>query len=311
MILAFAGGVGGARLANGLARILPAGGLTVAVNTGDDFEHLGLHISPDPDTVLYTLAGLNDPERGWGLAGETFACMAAVKRLGGEHWFALGDRDLATHLERTRRLATGETLSRIIADFAARFGINQAIVPVTDDRLRTLVHTADGELTFQDYFVRRRCEPAVTALVFEGAAQASPSPGLAALMQSPDLQGIIICPSNPFLSIDPILAVPGIRTWLTHRRVPCIAVSPLIGGRAVKGPIAKMLAELSLDATPRAIAEHYLGLIDGLIIDRADTLQAFGECHITDTLMRDVPGQERLARDSLNYLEQLRSTALK
>ncbi len=306
MILAFAGGVGGARLANGLARILPAGSLTVAVNTGDDFEHLGLHISPDPDTVLYTLAGLNDAERGWGLAGETFACMAAVKRLGGEDWFALGDRDLATHIERTRRLATGETLSQITADFAARLGINQAIIPVTDDRLRTLVRTPAGELSFQDYFVRQRCEPAVTALVFDGAETATPSPALATLMQSPELQGVIICPSNPFLSIDPILAVPGIRDWLRRRRIPCIAVSPLIGGKAVKGPAAKMMAELDLEATPRAIAEHYLGLIDGLIIDRADTLQALGECHITDTLMRNIEGQERLARESLNYLERQR-----
>jgi LPPG:FO 2-phospho-L-lactate transferase len=307
MILAFAGGVGGARLANGLARILPAGALTIAVNTGDDFEHLGLHISPDPDTVMYTLAGLNDSARGWGLAGETFHAMAAIKRLGGEDWFALGDNDLATHLERTRRLKAGEPLSQITADFCARLGITQTILPATDDRLRTLVLTGAEELAFQDYFVRRRCEPAVTGLRFEGAAKARPSPGLAALMQSPTLTGIIICPSNPFLSIDPILAIPGIRDWLTERRIPCIAISPLIGGKAVKGPIAKMMAERSLAATPRAIAEHYTGLIDGLIIDRADAAQAYGECHITDTLMRDLAGQERLASASLAYLEQLRA----
>jgi len=307
MILALAGGVGGARLANGLARILPAGALTVAVNVGDDFEHLGLHISPDPDTVMYTLAGLNDAARGWGLANETFHAMAAIKRLGGADWFALGDNDLATHLERTRRLAAGETLSEITADFCARLGIRQTILPATDDRLRTRVHTGTENLAFQDYFVRRRCEPAVTCLSFEGAANATPSPGLAALMQSPTLAGIIICPSNPFLSIDPILAIPGIRDWLAARKTPCIAISPLIGGKAVKGPIAKMMAELSLAATPRAIAEHYAGLIDGLIIDRADAGQAYGECHITDTLMRDLAGQERLARESLNYLEQLRA----
>jgi LPPG:FO 2-phospho-L-lactate transferase len=307
MILAFAGGVGGARLANGLARILPAGALTIAVNTGDDFEHLGLHISPDPDTVMYTLAGLNDSARGWGLAGETFHAMAAIKRLGGEDWFALGDNDLATHLERTRRLKAGEPLSQITADFCARLGITQTILPATDDRLRTLVLAGAEELAFQDYFVRRRCEPAVTGLRFEGAAKARPSPGLAALMQSPTLTGIIICPSNPFLSIDPILAIPGIRDWLTERRIPCIAISPLIGGKAVKGPIAKMMAERSLAATPRAIAEHYTGLIDGLIIDRADAAQAYGECHITDTLMRDLAGQERLASASLAYLEQLRA----
>ena len=307
MILAFAGGVGGARLANGLARILPAGELTVAVNVGDDFEHLGLHISPDPDTVMYALAGLNDAERGWGLAGESFHAMAAMKRLGGEDWFALGDRDLATHIERTRRLAAGATLSEITSDFAAKLGITQAIIPTTDDRLRTIVRTEAGELAFQDYFVRLHCEPVVTGMVFDGAAKATPSPGLASLMQSPDLTGIIICPSNPFLSIDPILAIPGIRDWLAHRRIPCIAISPLIGGKAVKGPAAKMMAELGLSATPRAIAEHYAGLIDGLIIDRADTVQAYGECLITDTLMRDVAGQERLGGTALAYLEQLRA----
>jgi LPPG:FO 2-phospho-L-lactate transferase len=307
MILAFAGGVGGARLANGLARILPPGELTIAVNVGDDFEHLGLHISPDPDTVMYTLAGLNDSARGWGLAGETFHAMAAIKRLGGADWFALGDNDLATHLERTRRLAAGETLSEITADFCARLGIAQTLIPATDDRLRTVVHTGTENLAFQDYFVRRRCEPAVTGLSFEGAANATPSPGLAALMRSETLAGIIICPSNPFLSIDPILAIPGIRDWLAARQTPCIAISPLIGGKAVKGPIAKMMAELALAATPRAIAEHYAGLIDGLIIDHADSGQAYGECHITDTLMRDIPGQERLAGAALDYLDRLRA----
>jgi LPPG:FO 2-phospho-L-lactate transferase len=307
MILALAGGVGGARLANGLARILPPGELTVAVNTGDDFEHLGLHISPDPDTVMYTLAGLNDTKRGWGLAGETFHAMAAIQRLGGEDWFALGDNDLATHLERTRRLKAGETLSEITADFCARLGIRQTILPATDDRLRTVVLTEGEKLAFQDYFVRRRCEPVVTGLTFEGASKAKPSPGLAALMRSHSLTGIIICPSNPFLSIDPILAIPGIRDWLTERRTPCIAISPLIGGKAVKGPIAKMMAERSLKATPRAIAEHYDGLIDGLIIDRADAPQAYGECHITDTLMRDLAGQERLGGACLAYLDRLRA----
>jgi LPPG:FO 2-phospho-L-lactate transferase len=307
LVVALSGGIGGAKLALGLSRIVEPDNLLVVANVGDDFEHLGLHISPDPDTVMYTLAGLNDSARGWGLAGESFHAMAAIKRLGGEDWFALGDTDLATHLERTRRLKAGEPLSQITADFCARLGITQTILPATDDRLRTLVLTGAGELAFQDYFVRHRCEPAVTGLRFEGAAKARPSPGLAALMQSPTLTGIIICPSNPFLSIDPILAIPGIRDWLTERRIPCIAISPLIGGKAVKGPIAKMMAERSLAATPRAIAEHYTGLIDGLIIDRADAEQAYGECHITDTLMRDLAGQERLANASLAYLEQLRA----
>jgi LPPG:FO 2-phospho-L-lactate transferase len=307
MIIALAGGVGGARLANGLARILPPGELTVIVNTGDDFQHLGLHVSPDPDTVMYTLAGLNDTERGWGLAGETFACMEAVGRLGGEDWFALGDRDLATHIERTRRLAGGETLSAITADFARRLGITQSILPMSDDKVQTRLHTAEGVLAFQDYFVRRRCEPAVTGLEFAGAAVASPSPGLAALMRSGEPRGIVICPSNPFLSIEPILAVPGIRDWLRNRAVPCVAVSPLIGGKAVKGPAAKMLAELGMQATPQAIAARYEGLIDGLVIDTADAAQASGSCHVTDTLMRGVAGQERLAREVLHYLDQILS----
>jgi LPPG:FO 2-phospho-L-lactate transferase len=306
MIIALAGGVGGARLANGLARILPPGELTVVVNTGDDFTHLGLHVSPDPDTVMYTLAGLNDTERGWGLAGETFACMAAVGRLGGESWFALGDRDLATHIERTRRLAGGETLSAIVEDFSRKLGITQTILPMSDDKVQTRLHTAEGVLAFQDYFVRRRCEPVVSGMEFAGAETARPSPGLAALMRSTSLRGIVICPSNPFLSIEPILAIPGIRDWLTHRTVPCIAVSPLIGGKAVKGPAAKMLAELGLQATPDAIAARYHGLIDGLVIDQADANQAFGPCHVTDTLMRDVAGQERLAGKVLHYLKERR-----
>ena len=306
MIIALAGGVGGARLAHGLARALPPGELTVAVNTGDDFTHLGLHISPDPDTVLYTLSELADQERGWGLQGETFACMQALGKLGGENWFALGDKDLATHIERTRRLAAGEPLSAIIADFAARFGINAKIIPVSDDPIRTIVHTDQGALPFQDYFVRLHCAPEVQSLEFKGAETAIISPSLLAAMQSETLKGIIICPSNPFLSIDPILAIPGIRPWLQGRRVPCVAVSPLIGGKAVKGPAAKIMAELKLDATPRAIAQHYHGLIDGLIIDHADAAESFGECLVTNSLMRDIPDRERLAREALSYIERLR-----
>ena len=306
MIIALAGGVGGARLAHGLARILPPGELTVVVNTGDDFEHLGLHICPDPDTVMYTLSELADPERGWGLKGETFHAMEALGRLGGENWFSLGDRDLATHIERTNRLKAGDTLSAITADFCTRLGITQNVIPMSDDPIRTIVHTDAGTLPFQDYFVRQHCAPIVTSLSFEGAKTAKPSPGLLAAMRSAILKGIIICPSNPFLSIGPILAVPGIRAWLRDRNVPCIAVSPLIGGKAVKGPAAKIMAELSLDATPSAIAEHYSGLLDGLMIDRADRDLAFGECFITGTLMRDIPDRERLAHEALAYLESLR-----
>lgn len=306
MIIALAGGVGGARLAHGLARALPPGELTVVVNTGDDFTHLGLNICPDPDTVMYTLAGLADPERGWGVEGETFNAMEALGQLGGENWFSLGDRDLATHIERTRRLALGEPLSTIMADFCARLGIQHGVIPMSDDPIRTIVHTAEGDLPFQDYFVRHRCAPAIARLSFKGAGDASPSPALNDLMQSDRVRGVVICPSNPFLSIDPILAVPGVRPWLQGRKFPCIAISPLIGGKAVKGPAAKIMAELQLDAKPRAIALHYQGLIDGLVIDQEDSANAFGQCLVTSTLMRNMADRERLAREALSYLESLR-----
>jgi LPPG:FO 2-phospho-L-lactate transferase len=231
--------------------------------------------------------------------------MEALRRLGGEDWFALGDRDLGTHLERTRRLRAGETLSAITQDFCAKLGIRQAVVPMTDDRVQTRLHTAEGALAFQEYFVQRRCEPAVHALEYAGAETAAPSPGLRALMRSREVSGIVICPSNPFLSIEPILAVPGVRDWLRHRRVPCVAVSPLIGGKAVKGPLAKMMAELGFEPTPCAIAQRYDGLIDGLVIHTADLAAAFGPCHATDTLMRDNVGQARLAQEALNYLKRL------
>lgn len=306
MIIALAGGVGGARLAHGLAVLLPPEKLSVIVNTGDDFTHLGLHICPDPDTVMYTLSGLADPERGWGLQGETFAAMEALARLGGENWFALGDRDLATHMERTRRLALGEPLSAITEDFCTRLGIGAKIIPMSDDPVRTIVHTDEGALPFQDYFVRRHCAPRVTGLDFTGAELATPSPSLRALMQRTDIEGIVICPSNPFLSIDPILAVPGIRAWLQARVAPCIAISPLIGGKAVKGPAAKIMAELKLEATPRAIASHYAGLIDGLVIDHEDAAAAFGPSLVTATLMRDIPDRARLAQEVLSYIETSR-----
>ncbi len=307
MIIALAGGVGGARMAHGLARILPPGQLSVVVNTADDFTHLGLHICPDPDTVMYTLAGLADPERGWGLEGETFNAMEALGKLGGENWFSLGDRDLATHMERTRRLTLGEPLSAIMADFCARLGVQHAVIPMSDGAIRTLVHTEEGDLPFQDYFVRHRCRPAVTGISFEGAGQAAPSPAMQDLMQSGKVRGVVICPSNPFLSIAPILAVPGVRSWLQGRQFPCIAISPLIGGKAVKGPAAKIMAEMQIDATPRGIALHYQGLIDGLVIDHEDSADASGQCLVTGTLMRSVADRERLAREALSYLESLRT----
>ena len=307
-VLALCGGVGGAKLALGLDAVLGPRGLTVAVNTGDDFVHLGLHVSPDLDTVLYTLAGLADPERGWGRRDETWNFMAALAAVGGEAWFSLGDRDLAVHVERTRRLGGGEALSAVTADLASRLGVGARIVPMTDDPVRTIVHTAAGALSFQDYFVRHRCEPRVTAIAFAGAAAARPAAALRAVLDDPALAAIVICPSNPYLSIDPILALPGLRAMLGRASAPVVAVSPLVGGRAVKGPTAKIMAELGLAATPQAIADHYGSLLDGLVIDEGDRAAAAGvslPLLATRTLMRDADDKARLARELLEFAATL------
>ena len=304
MILALAGGVGGAKLANGLAAVLPPGSLTVAVNIADDFEHLGLTICPDIDTVTYTLAGINDTKQGWGLEQESWAFLDSLATLGGETWFRLGDRDLATHVQRMLRLRAGDTLSAITTDFATRLGIAQAIVPISDDPVRSFVMTDEGELPFQDYFVRRRCEPRFVAIRYEGAESARPSPALRKALDDPGLQAIIICPSNPMLSIDPILAVPEIGARIRARSVPCVAVSPFIGGQAVKGPAAKIMAELGLASTPAAVAAHYAGVIDGLVIDNADSAadnRPALPLHATDILMRDTDDQRRLAGEVLSF----------
>nr|WP_221235244.1 2-phospho-L-lactate transferase [Sphingopyxis panaciterrulae] len=298
-----AGGVGGAKLAAGLAAILPPGNLTVVVNTGDDFVHLGLAISPDIDTVTYTLAGLNDRTQGWGLADESWHFMSALERLGGAQWFRLGDNDLATHVERTRRLRR-ETLSAITADFAKRLGIRQHIIPMSDDRVSTMVDTDEGELAFQDYFVRRRCEPRFRGIRFDGLGDALPSTGLIAALEDPALEAIVICPSNPLLSIEPILALAGVDKALRHRSVPLIAVSPFIGGEAVKGPAAKIMRELGLVPTPAAVAARYDGLLDGLVIDHADAAASAPEglrLLVTDSLMRDAPDQARLAQEVIQF----------
>lgn len=300
--LALAGGVGGARLAAGLARALPAGHLTVAVNTGDDFDHVGLHIAPDIDTVTYTLAGINNAEQGWGIGGESWATMNALKRLGGPDWFLLGDQDLATHILRTQRLRAGETLSAITADFAARLGINQTIVPMSDDPVRSIVETDEGTLPFQEYFVRRRCEPRFLSIRFDGVEKARPATGLLAALDDPLLAGIILCPSNPVLSVRPILSLPGIAERLRAHRVPVVAVSPFIGAKAVKGPAGKIFAELGLEPTPSGLVSCYEGLIGGLVIDHADAQAACPvRRHVTGTLMRDSSDQTRLARTVLDF----------
>jgi LPPG:FO 2-phospho-L-lactate transferase len=313
MILALAGGVGGAKLARGLANVLAPDELMVVVNTGDDFEHLGMHISPDVDTVVYTVAGINDPIQGWGIAGETWGFMRALETLGGETWFRLGDRDLAVHVERTRRLRKGETLSSITSDFCERLGIRHRIVPMSDDPVPTIVHTNEGPLSFQDYFVRRRSEPVVTGLEFSGVEQARMAEAISSAASSESLAAVVICPSNPYLSISPILAVPGVRSILEHRRVPAIAVSPLVGGRALKGPAAKIMQELGKEPSSLEIARFYRGLIDVLVLDHTDvvlaeSIRSLGITPvITNTIMREDEDRSDLASRVIGLA---RSTAI-
>ena len=307
-VLALSGGIGGAKLALGLSRVLPSGRLAVVANTGDDFEHLGLSISPDIDTLMYTLAGLDNPQTGWGRAGETWNFMAALEALGGEAWFRLGDRDLATHVERTRRLAAGETLSAITADLCRRLGVGPRILPMSDDRVRTRVKTDEGWLDFQDYFVRRRCAPRVLELSFAGASQARPQFEFLRLLDAPDLRAVVICPSNPFISIDPILAVPEVREALRQCAAPVVAVSPIIGGKAVKGPTAKMMAELGLPISAAEVARRYDGLIDGYVADHADVGAMSGlsvQVAFARTLMQSLDDRIALARAALDFADAL------
>lgn len=310
MILALAGGVGGAKLADGLARALPPGELVVAVNTGDDFTHLGLHVSPDLDTVMYTLAGIANPETGWGQAGETWSFMQALERFGGETWFRLGDRDLATHVERTRRLAAGESLSQATRALCEGLGVAHAVVPMSDAPVRTVLHTDRGVLEFQQYFVRQRCEPRVSRIEYRGAAGAMPAAAFAAALAAETLLGIVICPSNPFLSVQPILEVPGVRAAIA--RCPrVLAVSPIIAGQAVKGPAAKLMRELGLQADATDVARYYRGVVRAMMIDRADAalapaIEALGlRVAVEDTMMRDAAGRERVARACLAQLDAM------
>lgn len=310
-VLALCGGVGGAKLAAGLAEVLPSDELTIAVNTGDDFEHLGLHICPDIDSTLYALAGLNDVERGWGRRDETWSFMAALGELGGPTWFQLGDRDLATHVWRSARRAAGARNSEVTQELARSMGIGCRVVPMSDDPVRTVVVTDEGPLAFQDYFVRRRCEPAVRALEYRGAESAALQPDILGALRAPDLTAVVICPSNPWLSIGPILAMPALRKALQKSVAPVIAVSPLIGGRALKGPADKIMRELDLPTSAAGIARCYLPLLSTLVIDSSDAAQrgevlAEGcEAIVTQTLMRDRDGRQRLARFVLEAVDAL------
>jgi LPPG:FO 2-phospho-L-lactate transferase len=309
-VVALAGGVGGAKLADGLARLLGEQ-LSVIVNTGDDFTHLGLHVSPDLDTVMYTLAGIANPKTGWGIAGETWNFMAQIERLGGPAWFRLGDRDLATHVFRTERLAAGETLSAVTGELCRSLGVAAALLPMSDDPVRTMIRSDGGELPFQDYFVRLACAVPVRGIRYEGAESARINPALAALSGQPGLGAIIICPSNPYLSVDPILAVPGMREWLRGQGRPIVAVSPIVGGAAIKGPAAKIMAELGAAVSAVGIARHYRGLVDGLVIDEADAGLA-GEIaaegiavRVAPAVMSDTEDRVALARVCLAFAGEL------
>ena len=292
-----------------MSRILPAEDLLVVVNTGDDFEHLGLSISPDIDTVTYTLAGLANRELGWGRHDETWSFMETMESLGGETWFRLGDRDVALHVERTKRLRRGESLSAVTSDLASRLGVKQRILPMTDDPVRTRLLTDDGWIDFQDYFVNRKCEPVVRELQFHGAETARAHPDFMAALASPALQAVVICPSNPFISVEPILAIPGVRDALAHCSAPVIAVSPIIAGRAVKGPTAKMMTELGLDPTAGTVAHRYSDLLDGYVIDNADMSEVVSiDARVTlaQTLMTTMEDREALARTVLDAAAVLR-----
>jgi LPPG:FO 2-phospho-L-lactate transferase len=308
-VVALSGGVGGAKLALGLSRVVPPEELLVVANTGDDFEHLGLSISPDIDTLMYTLSGLANPELGWGRRDETWSFMETLGALGGETWFRLGDRDLAVHVERTRRLRAGDTLTAITDDLCRRLGVGPRVLPMTDDRVRTRVRIDSGWIDFQEYFVRRRCEPVVHELEFYSSGTARAHPDLLTALGDPGLKAVVVCPSNPFISIEPILAVPGIREALDACRAPIVAVSPIIGGRAVKGPTAKMMAELGLTVSAASVARYYGDLLDGYVVDYADASDIAGivpRVTLAQTLMSTLEDREALARITLQAAAMLR-----
>jgi len=307
-VVALCGGVGGAKLAQGLGAALPPEELCIIVNTGDDFRHLGLCISPDLDSVIYALAGLSDPVRGWGRRDETWTFMRALEGLGGESWFQLGDGDLAMHVERTWRLTQGATLSDATAHLCRALGIAIRVLPMSDDPVRTRVLTDEGWLDFQEYFVHRQCRPAVREFMFAGAETARAQSGALAALERRDLRAIIICPSNPFVSVEPILAVPGIRAAIQRSNAPVVAVTPIIGGKAIKGPAAKMMAELGLEVSAAAVARRYAGIIDGFVVDQADPMPESlpGVRYFrAATLMNTADDRLQLARAVLQAAETL------
>ncbi len=306
MIIALSGGIGGAKLALGFSRVLPPDELMIIANTGDDFEHYGLTICPDTDTLLYTLAGLDNPQLGWGRADESWAFMETLATLGGADWFRLGDRDLALHVLRSHRLRAGDSLSSITDDFRQRFGIGPRILPMSDDPVRTQISTDQCWLDFQDWFVRLRAEPVARAVKFAGVEQARPQPALLEALRAQP-RGIVICPSNPFISIEPILAVPGLRDAIKACGAPVVAVSPIIAGQAVKGPTARMFEALGVTPSAAAVAARYGDLLDGYVMEHGDdgvgiTPRVFHAA----TLMRDLDDKTALAQQVLTAIEALR-----
>lgn len=308
-VVALCGGIGGAKLALGLYTELAAGELTIIGNTGDDFTHLGLAISPDLDTVCYTLSGLADQTRGWGRGDESWNFMEAMRQLGGPDWFNLGDRDLALHALRTEALRQGQSLTEVTAGVVRQFGITATLLPMSDDPVRTMIATPGGWLAFQEYFVRERCAPPVVGVHYDGAAAARANTAALAALADPAVEAIVICPSNPVLSIDPILAVPGMRAALAKAPAPVVAVSPLIGGAAVKGPTAEIMREMGLGVGGSSVCAHYGDLLDGFVLDEADA-QEHGKLPVptavTRTLMTTLDDRVSLARFTLDFASALR-----
>jgi len=300
-VLVFSGGVGGAKLVWGLAQVLAPSQLVIVANTGDDFEHGGLQLSPDLDTLLYTLAGKANTVTGWGLEAESWNVMKALEGLGGETWFRLGDRDLATHLYRSQRLAQGDSLTEVTAALCRCHRVAHTLLPMTDDCLRTMVLTPEGELSFQQYFVREACRPRVLKLRFAGCERARPQPDWFELLASPSLKAVIVCPSNPFLSVDPILALPGVRAALRRSRAPVMAVSPIVAGQALRGPAARIMEQLGLRADALAVADHYHEWLDLFVLDQHDAglaaaVRQLGlEVLITNTIMQGPQDKRQLA----------------
>lgn len=312
-LVALSGGVGGSKLVVGLNEFVAPEQLCIIANTGDDFEHLGVHVSPDLDTLMYSLAGLANPDTGWGVTNETWDFMAALEELGADTWFQLGDRDLATNVERTRLLDSGISLSEVTKELCEHLAIAAHIVPMTDSRIRTMLQTSDGFLEFQDYFVRLAARPQVSGFVYEGANSAKASPVALEALACPGLEAVVLTPSNPYLSIDPILAISDIKAAIKSLDAPVIAVSPIVGGQAIKGPTAKIMNELGADVSPVEIARHYRDIIDGMIIDQSDSdyteqISAMGIAVTSaQTVMKSMTDKIELARVAIKFASTIDS----